>query len=74
MRFKDVKEYINLKNEVCKLPNNPGVYLMKNKEGKIIYIGKAKNLKNRVSSYFLSSAGHSDKVRKWLVTFILLTI
>lgn len=64
MRFKDVKKYTNLKNEVHKLPNNPGVYLMKNKEGEIIYIGKAKNLRNRVSSYFLSSAGHSDKVRK----------
>ena len=34
------------------IPNNPGVYMMKNNKGKIIYIGKAKNLKNRVSSYF----------------------
>ncbi len=35
------------------LPDNPGVYLMKNKEGVVIYVGKAKNLKRRVSSYFL---------------------
>ena len=34
------------------LPTSPGVYLMKNQEGTIIYIGKAKNIKNRVSSYF----------------------
>ena len=34
------------------IPINPGVYLMKNERGKIIYVGKAKNLKNRVSSYF----------------------
>ena len=34
------------------IPHNPGVYMMKNNKGKIIYIGKAKNLKNRVSSYF----------------------
>ena len=35
------------------LPDNPGCYLMKNKEGTVIYVGKAKNLKRRVSSYFL---------------------
>jgi len=34
------------------IPTNPGIYLMKNSDGKIIYIGKAKNLKNRVRSYF----------------------
>ena len=64
MRFKEMKKYTNLKNEVRKLPSNPGVYLMKSKENEIIYIGKAKNLKNRVSSYFLSNSGHSDKVKK----------
>jgi excinuclease ABC subunit C len=46
--FKD--KIINLS-----LPNNPGVYLFKNKEDKIIYVGKAKNLKKRVSSYFNAS-------------------
>ena len=35
------------------IPQDPGVYLMKDHEGKIIYIGKAKNLHKRVSSYFL---------------------
>src|SRR5919205_482133 len=35
------------------IPQSPGVYLMKDREGKIIYIGKAKNLRNRVKSYFL---------------------
>ncbi len=59
-----MKKYIDLKKEVHKLPGSPGVYLMKNKENEIIYIGKAKNLKNRVSSYFLSNSGHTDKVRK----------
>lgn len=39
-------------NKVSEFPNLPGVYLMKNDKGNIIYIGKAKNLKNRVSSYF----------------------
>ncbi len=55
---------LNLKEEVKKLPFNPGVYIMKNSDDKIIYIGKAKNLKNRVSSYFVDSSGHSDKVKE----------
>ncbi len=49
----------------CKiLPDNPGVYIMKNSKGEIIYIGKAKNLKNRVSSYFIKNSGQSSKVKK----------
>ena len=47
-----------------KLPDYPGVYIMKDSLGKIIYIGKAKNLKNRVSQYFGSQNNHSDKVKK----------
>ena len=45
----------NIEEELKKLPNKPGVYVMKDKNGEIIYIGKAKNLKNRVSQYFRSS-------------------
>ena len=41
-----------IEEEIKKLPKKPGVYLMKDKEDKIIYVGKAINLKNRVSSYF----------------------
>jgi excinuclease ABC subunit C len=41
----------NLNQDEKKIPNNPGIYLMKDKTGKIIYIGKAKNLKNRIKSY-----------------------
>lgn len=56
--------YLNL-NEKCKtLPNSPGVYLMQNSEGEIIYVGKAKNLKNRVSSYFLLEHEKGSKVEK----------
>ncbi len=46
-----------------KLPDSPGVYIMKNKDGKIIYIGKAKVLKNRVKQYFMNSSNHSPKVK-----------
>lgn len=42
----------DLKNKLDNLPKNPGVYQFKNDKGKIIYIGKAKNLRNRVRSYF----------------------
>ena len=45
------------------LPNKPGVYLMKNTLGEVIYVGKAKILKNRVRQYFQNSKNHSDKVR-----------
>lgn len=53
-----------LREKAMKLPLTPGVYIMKNKDKKIIYIGKAKKLKNRVSTYFGSQNNHSTKVRK----------
>ncbi|WP_055666566.1 excinuclease ABC subunit UvrC [Desnuesiella massiliensis] len=45
------------------LPDKPGVYLMKNNLGEVIYVGKAKILKNRVRQYFQNSKNHSEKVR-----------
>ena len=45
------------------LPSKPGVYLMKNSLGEVIYVGKSKILKNRVKSYFQNSKNHSEKVR-----------
>lgn len=53
-----------LRSKAMSLPLNPGVYIMKDKSGKIIYIGKAKALKNRVSSYFGSQNNHSEKVKR----------
>ncbi len=44
------------------LPQNPGVYIMKNKDDKIIYVGKAKNIKNRVNQYFVKNSNHTEKV------------
>lgn len=46
------------------LPLQPGVYIMKDVKGAIIYIGKAKALKNRVSQYFGSDTNHTEKVRQ----------
>lgn len=45
------------------LPEKPGVYIMKNSLGEVIYVGKAKILKNRVRSYFQNSKNHSEKVK-----------
>ena len=53
-----------LRKKSMSLPLTPGVYLMKNKKGEIIYVGKAKALKNRVSSYFGLQNNHTAKVRK----------
>lgn len=53
-----------LKKKAAKLPETPGVYIMKNAQGDIIYIGKAKVLKNRVSQYFGLGNQHTEKVRR----------
>ncbi|MDR3982750.1 MAG: excinuclease ABC subunit UvrC [Dysosmobacter sp.] len=53
-----------LKEKANDLPLTPGVYLMMDKTGKVIYVGKAKKLKNRVSQYFQDSAAHTAKTRQ----------
>ena len=52
-----------LKDKALSLPYAPGVYIMRNKDDKVIYVGKAKKLKNRVSQYFQDTASHSPKTR-----------
>ena len=53
-----------LREKTSKLTTSPGCYIMKDKTGKIIYIGKAKNLRNRVTSYFRKGQDHLPKVWK----------
>ena len=52
-----------LKNKAHRLPKRPGVYLMQDIQNEIIYVGKAKVLKNRVSQYFQDSAAHTEKTK-----------
>ena len=52
-----------LKEKALTLPLAPGIYIMKDKSDKVIYVGKAKKLKNRVSQYFQDTASHSLKTR-----------
>ena len=60
----DISRLSQLKKRANRLPLLPGVYIMKNKNDEIIYIGKAKALKNRVTQYFGGGSGHTAKVRK----------
>lgn len=52
-----------LKEKALSLPYAPGVYIMRNREDKVIYVGKAKKLKNRVSQYFQDTASHTPKTK-----------
>ena len=52
-----------LKDKALTLPLAPGVYIMRNKDDKVIYVGKAKKLKNRVCQYFQNTANHTPKTR-----------
>lgn len=54
---------MQIEERLRNLPAKPGVYLFRNAEGKIIYVGKAVSLKNRVRSYFQAGAGHPPKTR-----------
>jgi excinuclease ABC subunit C len=55
---------VTLAEKLKQLPTSPGIYLHKNAAGKIIYVGKAKNLRNRVRSYFQSSRNMDPKTRR----------
>ena len=58
---------MTLDEKLKTLPTAPGVYIHKNEDGKIIYVGKAKNLKNRVRSYFQSNSRNHDRKTRELV-------
>ena len=64
-----MKEGFDLKEELKKLPDSPGVYLMHAKNDEIIYVGKAINLKRRVSSYFRKVNNRGPKIEK-MITLI----
>ena len=57
-------DLLALRKKASELPLEPGVYLMRDKTGKIIYVGKARHLRNRVSQYFHDLASHTPKVLK----------
>ena len=56
-------KFDELKATARELPEQPGVYIMRNLDNDVIYIGKAKKLRNRVSQYFQDTASHNAKTR-----------
>ena len=60
-----------LKEKAHSLPLKPGVYLMMDKDSTVIYVGKAKALKNRVSQYFQDQLSHTEKTRNIFSSFSL---
>ena len=58
----DMQKVAELRKKANTLPMEPGVYLMRDRRGEIIYVGKAKKLKNRVTSYFRGVERHLPKV------------
>lgn len=68
---------MDLTEKIKLLPRKPGVYQFKNSEGVIIYVGKAKSLRNRVNSYFMKHGGHSGRTRvmiKRIVDFSFIVV
>src|SRR5436309_2049395 len=61
-----VQGAVNVAEKVRTLPTSPGVYLMKDAQGRVIYIGKAKNLRARASSYFHKAAEGDKRIRDWI--------
>ncbi len=58
-----IKERDEVRRQAAALPTDPGVYRFLDASGKVIYVGKAKNLRRRVASYFMDSVSHPPKVR-----------
>ncbi len=59
-------EKLSPAEKVKRFPQTPGVYLMKDSAGRVIYVGKAKNLRNRASSYFLKAAATDQRTADWV--------
>ena len=52
-----------VQEKLARLPDRPGVYVYRDESGKVLYVGKAVNLKNRVRSYFVEGGGHSPRIQ-----------
>ena len=58
----DYEKFTYKLDELKNIPQSPGVYFMKDKDNRLLYIGKSKNLNKRIKSYFLNSRDRSNKI------------
>lgn len=70
----DMQKVAELRKKANTLPMEPGVYLMRDRRGEIIYVGKAKKLKNRVTSYFRGWSGTCRRSTVWWKWYRILII
>ena len=70
----DNQTLLRVKEKVKTLPLKPGVYIMLDRSGKVIYVGKSKLLKNRVSQYFQDSQSHTQRQSTWSLRSTILII
>jgi excinuclease ABC subunit C len=59
-----------IRPKIRALPTSPGIYLFKDAQGRVVYIGKAKNLRSRVGSYFLKAAADDPRIRDWIADVV----
>src|SRR5437764_4508690 len=57
---------VDPREKVRQFPTTPGLYLMKDAQGRVIYIGKAKNLRSRAGSYFTRQAADDPRIKDWI--------
>lgn len=60
--------------DISNIPKTPGIYMMKDYKGNVIYVGKSKNLNNRVKNYFINSNNHSRKIKRMIKNINDITI
>ena len=66
MTAKESPRLTRIRDQIKEFPASPGVYLMKDADGVVLYVGKAKNLRDRVSSYFQPSADLHQSRSPWI--------
>ena len=61
---------MDIKEKLKKAPDQPGVYIFKDGDGKVLYVGKASSLHNRVRSYFQRSSDHSPRISAMIASSV----
>ena len=65
---------MDIKEKIKDFPQSPGIYMMRDDKGNIIYVGKSKSLRDRIKSYFVNSDNHSRKIKRMVKNISDITI